>query len=252
MLSQILPAEIFAFMLVFTRVGAIIMLIPALGERTIPSRVRLSFALLLALIISQVVRETLPELPGTPLALFMILGGEIVIGLFIGTAARFIMTGLHVAGSVIAFQAGLSVAQAFNPTEGVQSAVMANFLNTTGVVILFASNLHLMFIAAMRDSYVLFPPASLPPVSDFAELVTNMLANSFSLGIHIAAPFLLYGLLFYMSVGILGRLMPQVQVFFVAMPLQILLAFSILMFVLSSTFLWFVNYFGDAMSAFIL
>lgn len=238
-------------MLVFARVGAVIVLIPALGERTIPANIRLVLALALALVISQVVRSTLPGLPGSPFALFLTIGGEIVIGLFIGAAARFIMTGLHVAGTVIAFQAGLSVAQAFNPSEGVQSAVMANFFNTTGVVIVFAANLHLMFIAAIHDSYALFPPGGLPPVDDFARLVTDMLAKSFELGLHIAAPFMVYGLLFYMGVGILGRLMPQVQVFFVAMPLQILLAFSILMLILSSTFLWFVNYFEDAMSPFI-
>lgn len=238
-------------MLVFVRVGAVIMLIPAIGERTIPANMRLVLALVLALVISQVVRSSLPPLPGSPIALFLVIAGEIVIGLFIGAAARFVMTGLHVAGTVIAFQAGLSVAQAFNPTEGVQSAVMANFFNTTGVVIIFAANLHLMFIVAMHDSYTLFPPGGLPPIDDFATLVTDMLAKSFNLGIHIAAPFMVYGLLFYMGVGILGRLMPQVQVFFVAMPLQIILAFSILMLILSSTFLWFINHFEDAMSPFI-
>jgi flagellar biosynthetic protein FliR len=251
MLSQFLPAEIFAYLLVFARVGAVITLIPAIGERTVPARVRLVFALVLTMVIAPLVRDTLPELPGSPLLLLLRLAGEIVIGVFIGAAARFIMTGLHVAGSVIAFQAGLSVAQAFNPTEGTQSAVMANFFNTTGVVIVFATELHLMFIAAMHDSYALFPPGGMPPVADFAELVTGMMASSFALGIHIATPFMVYGLLFYMGVGILGRLMPQVQVFFVAMPLQIILAFSILFFILSSTFLWFASYFEDSMSAFI-
>jgi flagellar biosynthesis protein FliR len=252
MLPEILPAEIFAFLLLFARVGAIIMLIPGLGERTIPANVRLVMALALALVITQLVRNGLPELPGSPLLLFLLVVGEIVIGLFIGAAARFIMTGLHVAGSVIAFQAGLSVAQAFNPTEGIQSAVMANFFNTTGVMLIFATDLHLMLIVAMHDSYTLFPAGGLPSTSDFAELVIGMMADSFSLGIHMAAPFMVYGTLFYMGVGILGRLMPQVQVFFVAMPLQIILAFLILMFVLSSSFLWFIDRFEDSMSAFVL
>lgn len=251
MLPEILPAEVFAFLLVFARVGAIIMLIPGLGERTIPANVRLVLALALALVITQLVRNGLPELPGAPLLLFLLIVGEIVIGLFIGASARFIMTGLHVAGSVIAFQAGLSIAQAFNPTEGIQSAVMANFFNTTGVMLIFATDLHLMLIVAMHDSYTLFPAGGLPSTGDFAELVVGMMSDSFSLGIHMAAPFMVYGTLFYMGVGILGRLMPQVQVFFVAMPLQIILAFLILMFIMSSSFLWFIARFEESMSAFI-
>jgi flagellar biosynthetic protein FliR len=129
---------------------------------------------------------------------------------------------------------------------------MANFFNTTGVMLIFATDLHLLLIGAMHDSYTLFPAGGVPPAADFAELVTNMMTQSFSLGIHMAAPFMVYGTLFYMGVGILGRLMPQVQVFFVAMPLQIILAFLILMFILSSSFLWFIGRFEDTMSAFIL
>lgn len=79
MLPEILPAEIFAFLLVFARVGAIIMLIPGLGERTIPANVRLVMALALALVITQMVRNGLPELPGAPLLLFLLIVGEIVI-----------------------------------------------------------------------------------------------------------------------------------------------------------------------------
>ena len=252
MLPEILPAEIFAFLIVFARVGSIIMLIPALGERTIPTNIRLVLALVLSLVIALPVRSSLPELPSGPLHLFLLISGEILIGLFIGAAARFLMTALHVAGTVIAFQAGLSMAQAFNPTEGTQSAVMANFFNTTGVMLIFATDLHLLLIRAMHDSYTLFPAGAVPPASDFAELVTNMMTNSFSLGIHMAAPFMVYGTVFYIGVGILGRLMPQVQVFFVAMPLQIIIAFLLLMALISTLFLWFIGKFQDSMSAFIL
>lgn len=251
MLSEFLPGEVFAVFLVFVRVGAVIMLIPALGENSIPARIRLSLALLTGLVVAQVVRGELPPMPDSPVELLMLVSGEFIIGAFIGASARLLMTGLHVAGGVIAFQSGLAMAQAFDTTQGTQGALMSSFFTLLGVVLVFAADLHLLMLAALRDSYYMFPPGDLVGAGDFAQMATQWVSNSFTLGIHISAPFLVYGVLFYSGVGILSRVMPQVQIFFIAMPLQIILAFFILMFVLSTSMLWFVDYFEQTFSAFI-
>lgn len=252
MLSQVLPAEIFGFLLVFARLGAMIMVLPALGESSIPRRVRLALALSVTLAIYAIVKAGLPALPVAPIGLFLALVNEIIIGVFIGASARLIMSGLHVAGTVIAFQSGLAAAQNFDPTQGSQSAIVATFMILLGVVAVFAFDIHHLMLWAMRDSYTLFPAGVIVPAGDFAALAVAAVSKAFLLGIQIASPFLVYGLVFNIGLGILSRLMPQLHVFFVAMPLNIILAFTILMFVIGAAITWFIEYFEDSISPFLL
>lgn len=252
MLSQVLPAEIFGFLLVFARLGAMIMVLPALGESSIPRRVRLALALSVTLAIYAIVKPGLPALPVAPIGLFLALVNEIIIGVFIGASARLIMSGLHVAGTVIAFQSGLAAAQNFDPTQGSQSAIVATFMILLGVVAVFAFDIHHLMLWAMRDSYTLFPAGVIVPAGDFAALAVAAVSKAFLLGIQIASPFLVYGLVFNIGLGILSRLMPQLHVFFVAMPLNIILAFTILMFVIGAAITWFIEYFEDSISPFLL
>lgn len=252
MLNQFLPAEIFGFLLVFSRLGTMLMLLPALGEQAVPRRVRLTIGLAVSFAIFSVVRGTLPELPATPIALFLIIGSEIVVGIFVGASARLIMSGLHVAGTVIAFQSGLAAAQNFDPTQGNQSAIMGTFMILLGVVVVFTFDLHHLMLWAMRDSYSLFPAGDMPPAGEFAEVAANTVSRAFFLGIQIAAPFLVYGLVFNIGLGLLSRLMPQLQVFFVAMPLNILFSFAILSIVIAFAMNWFIDYFENSLARFVL
>ncbi len=243
MLSEILPLDVFAVFLVFVRLAAALMLMPGIGEAYVSVQVRLAAAGVLTFAISPLVMGTLPVLPATPLELFLLIVGEMVIGLLIGAAARLMMSALHVAGTVIAFQSSLGFALFVDPTQGTQGALIATFLTVLGLVLIFASGLHMMMIRALADSYVLFTPGQLPPVGDFAELATRYVSSSFRIGIQIAAPFVVYGLVFYIGLGILARLLPQLQIFFIAIPLQIFLALIIFGLIISPLMIWFLDHF---------
>ncbi|MBT6912395.1 MAG: hypothetical protein HOA21_14665 [Rhodospirillaceae bacterium] len=110
MLGQMLPAEIFAFILVFSRIGSAVMLLPGIGENYVFSRIRLSLALALTLIMYPLVRDSLPVMPISAVALFVLIIGEVIIGLFIGGISRLLISSLHVGGVVIAFQSSLAFA----------------------------------------------------------------------------------------------------------------------------------------------
>lgn len=251
MLGLALPEQVFAFLLVFARIGAMIMLFPALGETAIPARVRLSLALVLSAVVLALVGGTLPGMPVSPMALFFLLFGEIIIGLFIGGSARLLMSALHVAGTIIAYHTGLAAAQAFDPAQGTQSAIFSTFLTLLGTMVIFATDLHYLMIAAMHDSYLIFTPGRIPSSEDFATLAVNTVATSFRLGLQMGAPFIVYGLVFNIGLGIVARLMPQLQVFFIAMPLNIILGFVILMFVIGVMMSWFLRHVEDAMTPFL-
>jgi flagellar biosynthesis protein FliR len=228
---------------VFVRIAAALMLMPGFGEAYVSVQIRLAAAAVLTVTISPLVIGTLPVLPTTPLELLMLVLGELVVGVLIGAAARLMMSALHVAGTVIAFQSSLGFAMFIDPTQGIQAALIATFLTLLGLVLIFATGLHMMMIRALADSYVLFTPGQLPPVGDFAALAVRYVSSSFRIGIQIAAPFIVYGLVFYIGLGILARLLPQIQIFFIAIPLQIFLALLIFGLVLAPTMIWFLDHF---------
>lgn len=251
MLPQILPAEAFGFLLVFTRIGAMMMVMPAFGEVGVPRRVRLILALTVSFLVYLAIRENLPPIPSSAFGLAGMLILEIVIGLLIGGAARLIAAALHVTGTIIGFQSGLAAAQQFDPTQGSQSALMANFLAVVGITMIFATDLHHLLIGAARGSYVFFPVGSTPMFGDFATMTAEIVASSFLLGVKMAAPFLAYGIIYNIGLGIVSRLMPQLPVFFVGIPLNVFLGFAILMMVISSMMLFYTSYFESRISLFL-
>lgn len=252
MLQEIVPGGVFTFLLVLMRVGGAMMLLPGIGEVFVPMRVRLFIAVGLCLVLAPVVGPELPGLPGSPLQLFLLLSGEILIGVFLGAMARILFGALNTAGTIIAYQTGLGFAQFYDPSQGTQSALVSSFLTMTGLVVLFTTGLHLMLIAAVRDSYLLFPAGTLPNMSGFAELATRYVAASFRIGLQIAAPFLVYGIVFYAALGIITRLIPRMQIFFIALPVQLVSGFVLLAATLTIAFIWFVDHVESNMAEFVL
>jgi flagellar biosynthesis protein FliR len=238
-----LPALAAVFLLVFARIGTMIMLMPALGEVNIPTRIRLGIALSLTLILLplhraayQVNLETLAPLP-------VLLVHEILVGLILGATARVTISALTVAGSVIAQQLGLGFVTAVDPTQGQQGIVVGNLLTILGITLVFATDLHHLGGAAITESYTIFKPGELIPSGDVASLATKTFALAFKVGVQLSAPFLVFGLVFNLGLGVLARLMPQMQVYFVGAPLSILLGFLILVVVIATMMGAFLDYF---------
>lgn len=227
------------------------MLMPGLGESYVPVRVRLLAAALITAIIFPVVDPLLPGPPDKLMAIVLLLLGEGLIGVFIGTVARVLVSALITAGTVIAFLIGFANAVLFNPMLQDQGALTAVFLSLLGTLLIFVTNAHHLMFVAMVDSYTLFAPGSVPPFDDFAETISRLVSGSFNVGVQLAAPFILVSTLFYISLGLLARLMPQFQVFFVGLPLQIILGLAVFMVTVSSIMLWFLDYFETGISGFI-
>jgi flagellar biosynthetic protein FliR len=245
------PDTVFVFLMIFCRIGTMIMLMPALGEISVPGRIRLTFAVALTAILMPLVQDNYGPLPPTPALLAGQIVSEFLIGLMIGGTARLLMTALQIAGTIIAFQTGLAFAQNVDPTQGIQSALVGSFMSVVAVTMIFATDLHYLLIAVMNDSYALFKPGAPLPVGDFLQAVTGVIAGSFKLGVQLSAPFLVFGLVFYMGLGILSRLMPQLQVFFIALPANIFLGFLLLMVLLGVMMSWFLGYFEATLSQFL-
>ncbi len=231
----VLPEFAIAFALVFARIGTMMMLVPGLGERTTPARIRLGLAVLVTVLTLPIVRAGMPKSMENMPALAQLLVSELLIGFTFGLASRFMMSSLQTAGVLIAQQMGLSFTMMLDPTHGDQgqSAVISSFLSLLGVALILALNLHHVALMGIVDSYRTFSPGELPPAGDAAQLAISIAKTSFGVGVQIAAPFLVFGLVFNVGLGVLSRMMPQLQVFFLAMPATILVGTVVLVLVLT-------------------
>lgn len=227
------------------------MLAPGIGEAFVPARVRLLIALTVTAVMFPIVEPVLPETPKVFAAALLLLLGEITIGLFLGSIARILATALFTTGTIIAFLTGFANAILFNPMIRDQGAMTAVFLSLLGTLLIFVTDLHHLIFMALLDSYTMFVPGVGLPLDDFSAAIGRLVAGSFSLGVQLAAPFIIVIMLFYISLGLLARLMPQFQVFFVGLPLQIMLGLTILIVSISAIMMWFLDYFAIGMSGFI-
>ncbi len=240
---SLLPVLAAAFMLAFARIGAMVMLLPGLGETNIPVRIKLAIALLLTLIILPLHRADYHIDLNSMAALLVMMVYEILIGIVLGATARVTLAALQVAGAVIAQQLGLGFVTSIDPTQGQQGVLIGNFLTLLGITMLFATDSHYLVIAALNDSYSIFMPGEVMPAGDVAALATRAFSAAFKIGMQLSAPFLVFGLVFNVGLGVLARLMPQMQVYFVGVPLSILSGFLIFGVVLAAMMGSFLDYF---------
>jgi flagellar biosynthetic protein FliR len=242
-----LPALAATFMLVFARIGAMVMLLPGFGETNIPVRIKLAIALLLSMIILPLHRQAYQVDLNSLAPLLVLMLHEIVIGVVLGATARVTLSALQVAGSVIAQQLGLGFVTAVDPTQGQQGLLIGNFLTILGLTLLFATDSHHLVISALNESYRIFAPGQMFSTGDVAALATRAFASAFKIGMQLSAPFLVFGLIFNLGLGVLARLMPQMQVYFVGVPLSILIGFLILALVITAIMGTFLDYFVSVM-----
>ncbi|AWN37450.1 flagellar biosynthetic protein FliR [Methylobacterium radiodurans] len=227
-MNLLLPGIAAAYLLTFARVGTLIMLMPGIGENTISPRLRLAFALLVALVLFPTVRPLLgtPETLAGP-RLIALLFGETLIGLVLGLTIRMLVAALQTAGLIVSQQLGLSYAMTVDPTMGGQQATFGNFLTLLGITLILAADLHHIALEGIGRSYALLPPDGVPGFGDAVQLALKAIARGFALAVQIAAPFIAFGILFNLGLGVLSRMMPQLQVFFVAVPASILIGMAI-------------------------
>jgi flagellar biosynthetic protein FliR len=244
-----LPGLAAAFMLIFARIGTMVMLLPGIGEQNMPMRVRLTMALVLTAVLLPAHQKayTIDLSALGPLLLMAV--QEILIGAVLGMTARLAISALQIAGSVVAQQFGLGFVTAIDPTQNQQGLLVGNFLTLLGITLIFATDLHHLVIEALNDSYNIFQPGEMPLAGDVAKHITQVVATSFRIGIQLAAPFLVFGLLFNLGLGVLARLMPQMQVFFIGLPLSILLGLLLLMLVVGAMMGTFIGYIEGVLGA---
>lgn len=248
---EFLPLTAFTFLLIFARVGSMVMALPGIGDKSVPANIRLVFALALCLVFFPLVRQRFPTFPASLGAMGVLFLHEVIIGLALGMLIRLIMSGAQVAGTVIGFQSGLSFATSFDPNFGGQSNVISTFFGIVALTLVFVFDLHHLLLAGIFDSYKLFSPTMPLPAGDFSIMALSLVSGAFRIALQMSAPFIVFGLIFYLGIGVLARLIPQIQIFFIAMPANIFISLILLMLLMSSLMMAYMTYFTGAIELFL-
>ena len=223
-----LPALAFHAMLLMGRLGAAAMVLPGLGEQDVPAMLRLGLAFALVALFLPVLRDGLPAPPADAARLVQLVGLEVVIGLWLGGVARLLVLGFAMAGQMVALLIGLTSALVSDPQLGGQAAVTARFASLLAALAMLSTGLYALPLAALAHSYAVFPPGGPWPAGEAAEAMAIAAGQGFALALRLAAPFVFGAVVLNVSLGLLSRVAPQVQVYFVAIPGQALAGIALL------------------------
>lgn len=236
---------IFKYAVIFCRVGSVLLLLPGLGETYVSARARLAIALMLCLVFFPLLQANIPANPVSMEGTILILFKEVTIGVFFGLLTRILVSSLHIAGMKISMMNGLSVATLFDTNQASQGSIVGAFMSLIAFTIFFTTGMHRIFFEGIYESYQLIPSGAPLPIGDFTQLGLEFMSSAFLMAFKIAAPIVVIGLILYVAAGLISRLMPSMQVFFVLAPLQIIISFFILMLCLSASMMVYMNYFED-------
>lgn len=229
-----LPLQATAFLILFARVGALLMLLPFFSDEAVPMRLRLLAALGFTLGLWALLNGQVMAAAAAPAGLPATLVAELMVGFAVGSIVRIMFYAAAMAGSIISLQVGLSSAIVFDPTQGGSAALLSKFVSVAAIVMCLATGVHHLWIASLVQSYALFPVGILPPAGDFAVAALHATTRAMSLGIGLAAPLIVYGILFNVALGLAARMAPAIQIFFLAQPLNILLGLALFATVIGS------------------
>lgn len=248
MFSQFLVSELFAFLLLFTRVGAALMVMPGFGEVFVSPRIRLILALMISLALGPRLTPYLPALPSEISALVALLATEVLTGLFIGAMVRVVMSAMHIAATIIATQSGFANAMMFDLTMSGQTTALTNLLSFTSIVVVFSLNLHHAMLMGIVASYDMLPVGAAVNAAQLAETGSLIMSKTLVIALQIASPFIVAGIILNLGGGILSRLMPNLQIFFILMSPQIMLALFVLMVSASAMMLLYAQHVEDGLN----
>ena len=223
-----LPDMVFRAVLMLARIGAVVMLMPGLGEQEIPANIRLGLGLALVMVLYPVLSPSLPVAPdsvGEMLRLTLI---EIVIGVWYGGLARLVTLAMNMAGQLFALLLGLSQLLVPDPAIGGQNAVTGRFFALISVVLLLSSGLYALPLRALAESYAVLPVGQGFLAGPGAEAMAAAVGQSFIVALQLMAPFLLLSVVLNVAFGLLARIAPQVQIYFLVVPGQIVLGLLLL------------------------
>ena len=222
-----------AFLLVLVRSAALIMTLPFLSSANLPPLAKVGLSMALAVFLFPMVNIPPGTFPGSLIGLTLLLAKEIMLGTILGLAVRMLLTAVQIMGQLVGFQMGFAVANVIDPLGGNQISVLSQFCFLVSILTMFSVGGHWWFFRALADSFKLVPPGDLHLTQGLMAQVMQAAADMFSLAIRIGAPVIAALIFSQVSMGILAKTVPQMNILIVGFPINIMVGLIFLSLTLS-------------------
>ncbi len=246
-MTDIGPQAILATFLIFCRVGACLMLMPGFSSPRVPTRVRLFLIVAVTLSLTPLlVTGVKAAIPGdAPVTVFGLIASEMIVGAIIGLMGRMFFSALQFAGASIAMLIGLSNTPDAHIEEDEPQVAVTSLITLTATVLIFILDLHWEVLHALVDSYAAVPVAKQLAANFGIIKIVDAATDAFLLALRISAPFTVYSLMINLMFGILGKLTPQIPVYFISIPFVLAGGGLILYFTSGEILQLFINGFSE-------
>ena len=220
--------EVWGFVVVLVRTGAILSTLPLIGGRLVPRRVKILLAMAIALVMAPIVTVKYSTDWLEPLNLVMGLTSELFVGITLGLATRLLMTTVEIAGSVMGFQVGFGIVGVFDPVTQVETPVFGQLLTILAALLYFEVDGHHLVLLALRASFGLIPPFGAHLTGPLFVDVVQLMQSTLWTGLKIALPVIGVTFLVHLTLGILGRMVPQMNILLMSFPITISMGLLVL------------------------
>lgn len=223
-------AEFLSFILTFIRISLIVFLLPFFGGESIPMQVKACICLVLTMAVwprlSLYIGDTAPH----PLGLAIIIFSELVLGLLLGLCVQFVFAAVQTGGEMLGFQMGFTMVAIIDPLSGARISVTSQVLYMVTMLIFLVFNGHLYLLQALAESFDLIPPGGLVVTSSVTSTVIRLSGDMFILALKIASPVLVALFMVELTLALMGRAAPQMNLMTLGFPIKISVGFFFLSF----------------------
>jgi flagellar biosynthetic protein FliR len=219
--SQGVFAMLLGFALILTRVSAFFLVLPVFAWQTIPVRIKVALVVLLSVFFYAVTPARIQPGETSTLTAITLLAGEAVYGLALGLIISLLFSAVQISARIIEQQMGMTMAEIVDPVTGEEVSPLSSLLETIFILLFLSANGHHLFLLVLSKSYAAFPPGAIPTVERLAGGVIATSSAMFVACLRLAAPMLAAFLILMVALALLARLVPEMNILFISMPVQV-------------------------------
>ncbi|MEP2946963.1 MAG: flagellar biosynthetic protein FliR [Lentilitoribacter sp.] len=210
---------VLALFATFCRIGGCFMVLPGISTARVSLRIRLFLSIAISIAIIPLMWEPIYAATRVSNSAYVVLvASETFIGVTLGLIARYITLGLQFSGAALSASIGFNAAPTSAILQNEPQGAITNLITVTAIVLLFISDFHHMVIQTIVNSYKFMPIGTGFEVRMALVTLTDTLSETFLLMLRLASPFIVYGLIFNLAIGMVNKLAPQIPIYFISIP----------------------------------
>ncbi|MFC1677891.1 flagellar biosynthetic protein FliR [Planctomycetota bacterium] len=213
--------KLLGFAMVLTRISAFFLVVPVFSWKTIPVRVKVSAVLLISIFFSLANPSVAASADISVVESVLLLSNEAIYGFALGLIIILVFSAVKLSGRIIERQMGLAMAQVLDPLTGERTQPVSALMEIIFVLLFLSANGHHMFLLIISRSYEVFPAGSIPTIGLLVEGVIKAGTTMFIASLRLAAPMLAAFLLLLVVLAVFARIMPDMNILFISMPLRV-------------------------------